>query len=265
MRKSIAAAVGILLLALGACSAQPTAQTSGDAGDDAVAALNGKIIFGTEGTYAPFSYHDQATNELVGYDVEVAKAVAEKLGLEAEFAETTWDGIFAALESGRFNAIANEVELTEERKGIYDMSEAYSVSYPVAITRTDNTAINTVADLKGKTAGQSAGSNWGAKAEGYGATVETVPGFSEAVAAVQQGRIDFTLNDALAALDYFSTTKDTETKIAVEVTDDKVYQGFALKKDSGLLDAVNKALADLKADGTLKAIGEKYFGKDISQ
>jgi ABC-type amino acid transport substrate-binding protein len=229
-----------------------------------VAALGGKIVFGTEGTYAPFTYHDTASNELVGYDIEVAQAVAEKLGVTAEFQETSWDGIFAALEAGRFNAVANEVELTDARKEKYDMSEAYSVSYPVVLTRADNTTINSVADLKGKKTGQAAGSNWGAKAEGYGAEVEPVPGFSEAAAAVKQGRIDFTLNDALTIADYFNTTKDTELKIAVEITDDKVYQGFAFNKDSGLLPAVNAAITALKADGTLAAIGQKYFGKDIS-
>ncbi|MDR1264273.1 MAG: transporter substrate-binding domain-containing protein [Propionibacteriaceae bacterium] len=229
-----------------------------------MAALGGRIVFGTEGTYAPFSYHDAATDELTGYDVDVARAVAARLGLEAEFAETTWDGIFAALESGRFNAIANEVEITAERQAKYDLSVAYSVSYPVVIARADDDRFQTVADLSGRTAAQSPGSNWGAKAEGYGALVETVPGFSESVAAIKDGRVDFTLNDALAALDYFQATGDSDVKVALEITDDKVSQGFALQKDSGLLPALNQALAQLAADGTLAQLGQKYFGQDIS-
>ncbi|MDR1768898.1 MAG: transporter substrate-binding domain-containing protein [Propionibacteriaceae bacterium] len=266
------------LSALSACGqASPAASEPADAASDsvaagsassadpAVAALNGKITFGTEGTYSPFSYHDESSGELTGYDVEVAKAVGEKLGLRVEFAETTWDSIFAALESDRFTAIANEVELTDERKEKYDLSDPYSVSYPVAITKADDSSITSVADLKGKTAAQTPGSNWGSKAEGYGAKVETVPGFSESVAAIRDGRADFTLNDALAALDYFKTTNDTSVKVALEITDDKVYQGFAFKKDSGLLPAVNQALSELSADGTLAQLGEKYFGKDISK
>ncbi|MDR1851423.1 MAG: transporter substrate-binding domain-containing protein [Propionibacteriaceae bacterium] len=266
--------VGLALLALAACSSQaapsanPSSETStadaGAAADPAIEALGGTIKFGTEGTYSPFSYHDES-GKLVGYDIEVAEAVASKLGLTAEFAEVQWEGIFAALETGQFNAIANEVELTDERKGKYDLSEAYSVSYPVAITKSDDDSIKAVADLKGKTSAQSPGSNWGAKAEGYGATVETVPGFSESVTAVAQGRVDFTLNDALAALDYYKTTGDTATHVTLEITDDKVYQGFALKKDSGLVTAINSALAELQSDGTLAQIGEKYFGKDISK
>ncbi|MDR1833606.1 MAG: transporter substrate-binding domain-containing protein [Propionibacteriaceae bacterium] len=262
MHKTITfATIGLALFALTACGS-PAAST-GDS-DSAIAALGGKITFGTEGTYAPFSYHDDS-GKLVGYDIEVAEAVAAKLGLTAEFAEVQWDGIFGALEAGQFNAIANEVELTDERKEKYDLSDAYSVSYPVVITKADNDSIKTVEDLKGKTTAQTPGSNWGAKSEGYGATVETVPGFSESVTAVAQGRVDFTLNDALAALDYYQTTGDTATHVALEITDDKVYQGFALQKDSGLVAAINGALAELQSDGTLANIGEKYFGKDISK
>ena len=264
-------------LVLSACSSTPTAPAgAGQAGaavtvdptaaaDPAVEALGGTITFGTEGTYSPFSYHDQATNELTGYDIEVAKAVGAKLGLDVKFAEVTWDGIFAALDTKRFDGIANEVEITDARKEKYDFSDPYAVSYPVVITRSDNTSIKTLDDVKGKTAAQSPGSNWGQKAGSYGAKVETVPGFSESVAALKQGRVDLTVNDALAAIDYFKTTNDTQVKVAVEVTSAKVNQGFAFRKDSGLLPAVNEALADLHADGTLASLGEKYFGKDISK
>ncbi|MDR2114430.1 MAG: transporter substrate-binding domain-containing protein [Bifidobacteriaceae bacterium] len=273
-KPSIIIAAGLLVLALSACGTEADepkkAEGTGKAAastssDPAVAALDGKLVFGTEGTYAPFSFHPEGGSDLTGYDIEVAQAVADKLGVTAEFQETTWDGIFAALDSGRFTAIANEVEITDERKGKYDLSEPYSVSWPVVITKADNTTIKAVADLKGKTAGQTAGSNWGAKTEGFGAKVETVPGFAEAVAAVEQGRIDFTINDALAAADYFKTTGNKNVKIAFEITDEKVYQGFALKKDSGLLPAIDAALAELKEEGKLAGIGEAYFGRDISE
>ncbi|MDR0837969.1 MAG: transporter substrate-binding domain-containing protein [Propionibacteriaceae bacterium] len=272
MKKALSALLAAgLTLALGACASDESdtpssaTATSGAAIDPAVAALNGTITFGTEGTYAPFSYYDTATGKLVGYDVEVAEAVAAKLGLKVEFVETAWDGIFAALEAGRFTAVANEVEINEKRQGLYDLSDPYSISYPVALTLATNTDITTVADLSGKTAAQTAGSNWGAKAEAYGATVNVVPGFAESALLVSQGRADFTLNDALSVADYFTATGDTSLHVAIEITEEQVFQGFALKKGSGLLPALNAALAELKADGTLAAIGDKYFGKDISQ
>ena len=82
---------------------------------------------GTEGVYSPFSYHDPATGQLVGYDVDVARAVADKLGVKVEFVETPWDSIFAALEANRFDVVANEVTITSEREAKYDLSNPYSV------------------------------------------------------------------------------------------------------------------------------------------
>ncbi len=95
--------------------------------------------------------------------------------------------------------------------------------------------------------------------------MEPVDGFTEAVAAVKDGRVNATFNDSLAALEYFTTTKDSSVKIGFEVPDQTVTQAFALRKDSGLVEPINAALKELAADGTLARIGQKYFGKDISK
>lgn len=266
----LAAAAVVLSLGLAACStATPSspAPNPGASGsvDPAVAALNGVLKVGTEGTYSPFTFHDTTTNELTGYDVEVITAVADKLGLKPEFSETKWDAIFAGLEAKRYDVIANEVSINEERQAKYDLSDPYSVSYPVVIVKADNTDITSLDAVAGRTAAQTATSNWGKFATDAGAVLEPVEGFTEAVAAVRDGRVDVTFNDNLAALEYFATTKDTAVKIGFEVPDQKVLQAFALRKDSGLLPAINTALADLAADGTLAAIGEKWFGEDISK
>nr|MDT0526303.1 transporter substrate-binding domain-containing protein [Streptomyces sp. DSM 41633] len=114
---------------------------------------------GTEGVYSPFSYHDPATGQLVGYDVDVARAVGDKLGVRVEFVETPWDSIFAALEANRFDVVANEVTITPERKANYDLSQPYSVGEGVIVTRADDNSITTLADLKGKVAAENATSN----------------------------------------------------------------------------------------------------------
>src|ERR1044071_8309815 len=121
---------------------------------------SGVLRVGTEGVYSPFSYHDPATGELVGYDVDVAKAVGEKLGVPVEFVETPWDSIFAALEANRFDIVANQVTINDERKAKYDLSEPYSVGEGVIVTRTDDNSITSLADLKGKVAAENATSNW---------------------------------------------------------------------------------------------------------
>src|SRR3954468_1415277 len=121
---------------------------------------SGVLRVGTEGVYSPFSYHDPATGELTGYDVDVARAVAEKLGVRAEFIETPWDSIFAALEANRFDVVGNEVTITPERQAKYDLSEPYSVGEGVIVTKADDDSIKSLADLKGKTTAQSITSNW---------------------------------------------------------------------------------------------------------
>jgi L-cystine transport system substrate-binding protein len=224
----------------------------------------GTLTVATEGTYKPFSYHDES-GELVGYDVEVAKAVAEKLGLEVEFAETEWAAIFAGLEGQRFDVIANQVSINEEREAKYLLSDPYTISPGALIVKSDNTTITGFDDLEGKKAAQSATSNWHELATSYGAVVEDVEGWNESVTLLRDGRIDFTLNDKLTFLDFVATEGADDISIVAE-TDDPSRSAFALTKTNEKLTAdINAALAELSDDGTLAKIGEKYFGEDVSK
>jgi cystine transport system substrate-binding protein len=217
---------------------------------------------GTEGTYSPFSY--QGTDgQLTGYDVEVARAVGAKLGKQVEFVQTPWDAIFAGLEAKRFDLIANQVTINDDRKAKYDLSEPYTVSEGVIVTRADDTSITDLAGLKGKTTAQSATSNWAQVARDAGANVEAVEGFVQAIQLLKDGRVDATVNDTLAVGEYQKTNSDAGIKIA-GTTGDTSDQAFAARKDSGIIADVNRALGELRADGTLKQISEKYFGSDVS-
>ncbi|HEY3407630.1 MAG TPA: transporter substrate-binding domain-containing protein, partial [Propionicimonas sp.] len=253
---------GVLALAGCASPASPPAQPtkpSATSTNPALAQLqaSGVLKVGTEGTYSPFTFHDPSSNQLTGYDIEVITAVAGKLGVKPEFSETKWDSIFAGLTAKRYDLVANEVSINTERQAKYDLSGPYSVSYPVVIVKADNTDITSITAVNGKTTAQTATSNWADFARKAGATLVPVDGFTEAVAAVKDGRVAATFNDNLAALEYFTTTKDTSVKIGFEVPDEKVLQAFALRKDSGLLEPINTALKDLSADGTLAKIGQK--------
>jgi L-cystine transport system substrate-binding protein/L-cystine transport system permease protein len=251
--------VAVLLLAallLTACGSQATN------GDNPVKAA-GVLRVGTEGVYSPFSYHDPATGQLVGYDVDVARAVADKLGVRAEFVETPWDSIFAALEANRFDVVANEVTINDERKQKYDLSEPYSVGEGVIVTRADDNSITSLADLKGKVAAENATSNWSDVARKAGARVEAVEGFTQAIKLLNQGRVDVVVNDSIAVYAYLAETGDTTVKIAGNVGE-KSEQGFAARKNSGLLPDLNKALDELRADGTLATISQKYLKANAS-
>jgi len=226
------------------------------------AADSDTLRVGTEGTYSPFSY--QGTDgKLTGYDVEIAQAVGAKLGKKVEFVQTPWDAIFAGLEAKRFDLIANQVTINDERKAKYDLSEPYTVSEGVIVTRADDSSITSLADLKGKTTAQSATSNWAQVARDAGANVEAVEGFVQAIQLLKDSRVDATVNDTLAVGEYQRTNNDASIKIA-GTTGDTSEQAFAARKDSGLIADVNKALDQLRADGTLKQISEKYFGSDVS-
>jgi cystine transport system substrate-binding protein len=259
----LAAAIGALALALTACSGGSTSG-SVEQGDDLGLVSGGTLTVATEGTYRPFSFHDES-GTLTGYDVEIAQAVAEKLGLKVRFQETQWDAIFAGLEAGRFDVIGNQVSINPERQEKYLFSSPYTVSRGVVVTTDDDSSISSFADLSGKTTAQSLTSNWYELATESGAQVEAVEGWAQAVALLQQGRVDATINDQLTYLDYEKTNSPTGLKIAAE-TDDTSESAFATTKDKqALVDAIDGALEELRADGTLAEISQKYFGADVTK
>ena len=270
-RLSILGTAAALTLALAGCSSSTPAGESGGSGESAAASSlqeiqdAGVLTVGTEGTYQPFSFHEGGSGELTGYDVEVITAVAEKMGVEAEFEETQWDAIFAGLEAGRFDVIANQVSITDERKATYDFSEPYTVSSGVIVTTADNTDITSFEDLSGKTTAQSLTSNWNELAKASGANVEAVEGWAQSITLLEQGRVDATINDELTYLDYQKTNNNEGIKIAA-TTEESSQSAVAVRKGSTeLVDAINTALDELRADGTLAEISEKYFGTDVSE
>jgi len=256
------------VLALSACSS-PSSNDAGstDASANSLEAIqeSGVLTVGTEGTYKPFSYHEGGSGPLTGYDVEVITAVAEKLGVEAEFEETQWDAIFSGLESGRFDVIANQVSINDEREAAYDFSTPYTVSPGVIVVKDDNTDITSFADLEGKTTAQSLTSNWYELAKENGANVEAVEGWAQAVALLNDGRVDATVNDSLTYLDYAKQNPDAGLKIAAETDEPSLSAVVFTKGNTELQTAVDDALAELKADGTLAEISDKYFGSDVTE
>ncbi|WP_178360669.1 ABC transporter permease subunit [Mycolicibacterium hippocampi] len=255
-RRGLLAVIALLAVLLTACG------SAANNVDDPVQSA-GVLRVGTEGVYAPFSYHDPATGQLTGYDVDVARAVAEKLGVNIEFVETPWDSIFAALEANRFDVVANQVTITPERQQLYDLSDPYAIGEGVIVTRADDDSITSLDDLRGRTAAQSTTSNWAQVARDAGARVEAVEGLTQAMALLSQGRVDVVVNDSLSIYAYLAETNDTAVKIAA-TTGERSEQGFAARKDSGMLPELNRAIEELKADGTLGEISQKYLRANAS-
>ncbi|MCM2474375.1 amino acid ABC transporter substrate-binding protein [Rhizobium sp. CG5] len=224
----------------------------------------GVIKIGTEGTYAPFTFHD-ASNKLVGFDVEIGEAVAAKLGVKAEFVEGKWDGLIAGIDAKRYDAVINQVGITEARKQKYDFSDPYIVSKAVLIVRDDNTDIKGFEDLKGKKSAQSLTSNFGKLAEAAGAELVGTDGFDQSIQLVLTRRADATINDSLSFLDFKKQKADAPVKIVAEKAEAEASGIIVRKGDADLVAAINKALTEIKADGTYQTISNKYFGQDVSK
>ena len=264
---------GMTALVLAACggeggsaSSSAPAQSAGESGS-LIERINNKgtVTVGTEGTYAPFTYHDK-DGKLTGYDVEVTRAVAEKLGVKVEFKETQWDSMMAGLKAGRFDVVANQVGLTSpERQATFDKSEPYSWSGAVLVARKDSN-IKSIDDIKGVKTAQSLTSNYGEKAKAAGADLVAVDGLAQSLTLIEQKRADATLNDELALLDYLKKNPNAGVKIVWSApADEKVGSGLIVNKGNDEVVAkFSTAINELKADGTLKKLGEQFFGKDIS-
>ena len=225
---------------------------------------SGKLVVALEGAWQPWSYHD-SSDTLVGYDVEVSRAIAEKLGVEPEYVESDWDSLFAGLDAGRYDMVCNGVEVTEERAKTYDFTTPYGYIHTALAVRKDNEDIHSFEDLKGKTTANSLASTYMELAESYGATVQGIDTLEETIQLLTAGRIDATLNADVSFYDYLNVHPEADFKLVAQTAEASHVAIPVLKsEDTAYLDALNTAIDALRADGTLKTLSEKYFGQDIS-
>lgn len=269
------------MVGLTGCSSQSGGQDSSRAGqsqssqEDASAGAGdllsqiqerGEIVIAMEGTWAPWTYHDE-NDELVGFDVEVGRQIAQALGVEAAFVEGEWDGLLAGLDAGRYDIMINGVDITEERSDAYDFSDPYAYNRTAVIVSEDNTDITSMEDLAGKHTANTISSTYAEVAEQYGAEVTGVDDLNQTFELLLSGRIDATLNAEVTYYDYMEAHPDANIKIAcLDPEATQVAIPFRKGEETASLrEAVNQALADMRQSGTLTELSEKYFGTDITQ
>lgn len=224
----------------------------------------GTLRIGLEGTFPPFNSKD-AKGELVGFDVDVAKAVAQKLEVKPQFITTEWSGIIAGLQAGKFDVIVNQVGATDARKQVLDFSPAYTYSAAQLIQRKDDTReFKSLDELKGKKLGVGLGSNYETMAKSVpGIDVKTYPGAPEYLRDLAAKRLDAALNDRLM-LAHLLKTSNLPLREGATLEGGTPSAIPFRKGNPKFAEAIDKAMKDLQADGTLTKISEKWFGIDVT-
>jgi L-cystine transport system substrate-binding protein len=274
MRKRLAiiGSLFMIMLLLAACGSNSDASSENVDSNSAWERIQdtGKLVVGTSGTLYPASYYPEGSDELTGYDVEVIKEIAKRLDLEVEFKTSDFSNVMASVQNGRVDIAANDIEITEERKEQFSFTEPYKYSFTSMIVRKDDlSGIHSLEDLKGKRAGGEAATNHSKIAEQLGAEVVAYNNVANDVYLrdVDNGRTDLIINDyylqslALQAFSDFNITIHPDFKF------DQITQGALLPKDAPeLKKQMDNALNEMREDGTLTELSEKFFGgADVSK
>lgn len=224
----------------------------------------GYIVVAMEGTWAPWTYHNEK-DELVGYDVEVGKVIADYLGVDVKYVEGEWDGLLSGVEAGRYDLMINGCGITEDREKSYDFSIPYAYDIIAVITKTDNDDIKTMEDLKDKKTANTITSTYANIAVNYGAEVSGVDDLNQTFLLLDRGDIDATLNAIVAYNDYMKANPNADFKIAC-LYEKSQPLGIAMKKGSSeLKKLVDEAVKKAHEDGKLSELSNKYFDLDISK
>lgn len=259
-----------VVLGISGCSKEEPvdAQTSAtQSGQDLLDQIRtkGKIVIATEGTWSPWTFHDQS-GKLTGYDIEVGRLIAQRLGVEPQFVEGKWDGLLAGISAGRYDIMINGVDMTPEREKAYRFTEPYAYNRTVVIVSDQNTEIKSMQDLKGKQTANTISSTYAEIAEKYGAKVDGVDDLNQTFELLLSGRIDATLNAEVVYYDYKKVHPQAAVKIAA-IANETTSVGIPLKKEGTekLQAELNKILNDLRASGELSKLSTQFFGTDISK
>lgn len=246
-------------------TAVSTAETSGENELEKVKAA-GKLVVGVEGTYPPFTYHDD-NGELTGLDIELGKALADKLGVEVEFQEAAWDSLLIGIDTERFDTVINSVSITDERAEKYDFSDPYYYEARRVVVRADDDSIHGPEDLNGKKIATNTTNAFIPWYEEQGVEVVGVDTSGEAIDLLLSGRVDFVGINVPVLNAYLQEHPDAADKVkeAFVIPNSEDVIAIPVRKgEPEFLDAINAALAELREEGTLKEISEKYLGGDYT-
>ncbi len=221
---------------------------------------------GLSDDYAPMEYRDE-NNELVGFDIDLIKALSEQMGVEIEIISTAWDGIFVGLDKGKYDMIISTTGITKERQENFNQSIPYLASGQVVVVNKDNESIKTVDDLAGKKIGVQIESTGDVAATKQSEkTAFEITRYDDIVAVfndISVGRLDACVVDSLVAMEYVAKNKDAYVLSPVQLTNEPL--AVTMKKGNDELKGkVDAAIEALRKNGKLKSISEKWFMYDYT-
>ncbi|SDM80697.1 cystine transport system substrate-binding protein [Paenibacillus sp. yr247] len=271
---SFLGAIVIVSAGCGGKATQPIDNASGNKTPGTTASVNlleqikksGKLKVGLMGTYAPYNFLNDK-HEVDGFDADVAKEVAKRLGVQAEFITGEFSGLIEGLQKEKYDALVSQVTITDDRKKTMDFSMPYIKNAVNVIVKSDNTTIKSIDDFKGKKVGVGLGTN----DEKYLREVVLpkvgtfeIATYNDVITSLTDlnvGRIDATINNVFAIKPLVDKNKFKIKTVGEPIKVDAA--GIPVRKNNPeLLDAINKALTDMKSDGTFKTIFQKWFGVD---
>ena len=256
--------IGILMVGYGIIGSVNAVVSSSSSNQAKITKTNGTLTVGLEGTYPPYSYRKDS--KLTGFEVDLGKAAAKKMGLRAKFVPTKWDSLVAGLGAGKFDVIMNDITQTPERAKQYDFSVPYIRSHYILILPA-NSKINSLKEIKGLKMAQSIGTNNADVAKEFGATVVPDQDFASSLDMIKQGRVSGSINNREAWYAYKKQNSTAGLKIIDVSKEEEPVKISALfnKNDTSLKNSFNQAMTELQEDGTVERLSKKYFGTDISK
>ena len=258
----------VAMLLIGVMAHPALAETADTSVEDIIA--KGTLILGLDDTFPPMGYRDENTNEIVGYDIDLAREVAARLGVTLVCQPISWDAKELELSSGKIDCIWNGMSITDERKESMSMSLPYMNNQIVMVAK-DSSGFQSIEDMKGADIGVQSGSFAEEVLETYEeyadfyASVNVLPydEYLTALMDLQQGGVQGVLIDLVVAEYRIAGLQDDSLIIIDSLEDDLFGIGFR-KSDAALRDKVNEILIEMENDGTITEISTKWFGKNIS-
>ncbi|WP_337019244.1 transporter substrate-binding domain-containing protein [Oceanobacillus massiliensis] len=227
----------------------------------------GELVVGTSGTLIGASFYDE-DDELTGYDVEVLREIAARLDLDVRFEIMGIDSMLPAVQSGRIDVAANDIEATDKRKEEFNFSEPYKYSYStMAVRESDNSGIETLEDLEGKKAGGGATTIYSQIAEHFGAEVITYGNApNEAyLSDISNARTDVVINDYYLTKFGVAAFPDFDLHLHPTLKFHPTEQAVVIPKDANqLTEEINRTLNEMREDGTLSELAVKFYEEDAS-